>query len=105
MAQARAAANGGRDVKDDFDALRSDLETLQKDFGTFVSTLKNNAGGRAEAELDAVRQRLVTLSSDLQTAGQRHLRRVEDQVVERPYVSLAAAFATGLIIGRMLGRR
>jgi ElaB/YqjD/DUF883 family membrane-anchored ribosome-binding protein len=52
-----------------------------------------------------VRQRLVTLSSDLQTAGQRHLRRVEEQVGERPYVSLAAAFATGLIFGRMLGRR
>ena len=103
MAQARAAANGGRDVKDDFDALRSDLETLQKDFGTFVSTLKNNASGRAE--LDAVRQRLGTLSSDVQTAGQRHLRRVEEQVGERPYVSLAAAFATGLIFGRMLGRR
>jgi ElaB/YqjD/DUF883 family membrane-anchored ribosome-binding protein len=105
MAQARAASNGGRDAKEDFDALRSDLESLRKDFGSLVSTLKNNASGRAEAGLDTVLQRLVTLSDDLQTAGQQQLRRVEDQVGERPYVSLAAAFATGLIVGRMFGRR
>jgi ElaB/YqjD/DUF883 family membrane-anchored ribosome-binding protein len=105
MAQARAASNNGRDAKEDFDALRSDLDTLRKDFGTFVSTLKDNASSRAEAELDAMRQRLTTLSSDLQATGQQQLRKVEAQVGERPFTSLALAFATGLIVGRMLDRR
>jgi hypothetical protein len=54
MAQARAASNGERDMKEDFDSPRSDLDTLRKDFGTLVSTLKDTASSRAEAELDAI---------------------------------------------------
>jgi ElaB/YqjD/DUF883 family membrane-anchored ribosome-binding protein len=105
MAQARAASNNGRAAKDDFDALRSDLDTLRKDFGTLVSTLKDNASSRAEAELDAMRQRLATLGSDLQATGQQQLRKVEGQVGERPFTSLALAFATGCLVARMFDRR
>jgi ElaB/YqjD/DUF883 family membrane-anchored ribosome-binding protein len=105
MAFGRAASNNGRAAKENFDALCSELDTLREDFGTFVSTLKDNASGRAGPELDAIRQRLATLSNDLQTTGKQQLRKVEDQVGERPYTSLALAFATGLIIGRMFVRR
>jgi ElaB/YqjD/DUF883 family membrane-anchored ribosome-binding protein len=105
MAFGRAASNDGRAAKENFDALCSELDTLREDFGTFVSTLKDNASGRAGPELDAIRQRLATLSNDLQTTGKQQLRKVEDQIGERPYTSLALAFATGLIIGRMSVRR
>jgi ElaB/YqjD/DUF883 family membrane-anchored ribosome-binding protein len=105
MAQARAASDNGRDAKEDFQALRSDLDTLRKDFGTFVSTLKSNATNRTEAELDAMRQRIATLAGDLQTSGQQQLRNVEGKIEQRPFVSLAIAFATGLVVGRMLDRR
>jgi ElaB/YqjD/DUF883 family membrane-anchored ribosome-binding protein len=76
---------------------------LREDFGSFVSALKSN--GSSRAELDGIRERIATLSNDLQTSGQQQLRKLEDQVGERPYTSLALAFATGLIIGRMSGRR
>ncbi len=105
MAQARAASDNGRGAKEDFDALRSDLDALRKDFGTFVSTVKSNAGSRTEAELDAMRQRIATLTNDLQTTGQRQLRNVESKIEERPFMSLAIAFATGVVIGRILDRR
>jgi ElaB/YqjD/DUF883 family membrane-anchored ribosome-binding protein len=104
MAQARASTDV-RDVKEVFDALRSELNTLRKDFGTFASSLKKDGGSRAEDELDAMRQRLATLSDDLQTTGHQQLRKFGDQVGERPYVSLAVAFATGLIVGSLLDRR
>ena len=98
MALWRAAA-----AKDNFDALRSELDTLREDFGNFVSTLKDN--GHSRAEVDAIRQRIATLSNDLQKSGQHQLRKLEDQVGERPYTSLALAFATGLVIGGMFVRR
>jgi ElaB/YqjD/DUF883 family membrane-anchored ribosome-binding protein len=104
MAQARASSDV-RDVKEVFEALRSELNTLRKDFGAFASGLKKDGGSRAEDELDAMRKRLATLSDDLQTTGQQQLRKFEDQVGERPYVSLAVAFATGLIVGTLLDRR
>ena len=76
---------------------------MREDFGSFVSTLKDNGSGRAE--LDGIRERIATLSNDLQTSGQQQLRKLEDQVGERPYTSLALAFATGLIIGLVSVRR
>jgi ElaB/YqjD/DUF883 family membrane-anchored ribosome-binding protein len=105
MAQARAASDDGRDVKEDFDTLRSDLDALRKDFGTLVGTLRSSAGNRAEAELDALRQRIATVTNDLQLAGQQQLRNVEGKIEERPFLSLAVAFATGVIVGRLLDRR
>jgi ElaB/YqjD/DUF883 family membrane-anchored ribosome-binding protein len=89
--------------KKNFDALRSELDSLRQDFGSFVSTLKDN--GVSRAELDGIRERIATLSNDLQTTGQQQLRKLEGQVGDRPYTSLALAFATGLIIGRMSVRR
>jgi ElaB/YqjD/DUF883 family membrane-anchored ribosome-binding protein len=104
MAQARAS-NGERDVKEDFDSLRSDLDTLRKDFATLVGTLKDTASNRAEAELDAMRQRVVTLAHDVQTTGQRQLRRAERSIEEQPLMSVAIAFVTGLVVGRLMDRR
>jgi ElaB/YqjD/DUF883 family membrane-anchored ribosome-binding protein len=100
---ARAATNGGRDA--DFRALRSDLDNLRKDFGTFVSTLKNNAGDRPEAEVEAMRERIATLGNELQAMGQQQLRKVEGKIEERPYTSLAIAFAIGFVVSRVLDRR
>lgn len=102
---ARAASNGERDTKEDFGALRSDLDTLRKDFGTFVGTLKDNASSRTEAELDAMRQRIATLTSNLQATGQQQVEKVEGKVHERPFMSMAIVFATGFVAGRLLHRR
>jgi ElaB/YqjD/DUF883 family membrane-anchored ribosome-binding protein len=88
MAEAPTGANGGREAKDDFEALRSDLDTLRQDFATLVSTLQ------AEG-----------LALDLQTAGQQRLRSTERMIQEQPLMSVATGFATGLIVGRLLNRR
>ena len=105
MAQARAASNDEeRNVKEDLDALRSDLDTIRKDFGTLVSTLKDTASNRAEAELDAMRQRVATLAHDMQTTGQEQLRRAERRIEEQPLMSVAVAFVTGLVVGRLMDR-
>jgi hypothetical protein len=93
MAQARAS-DGERDVKEDFDSLRSDLDTLRKDFAILVGTLKDTATGRAEA-----------LARDVQTAGQQQLRRAERSIEEQPLISVAIAFVTGLVVGRLMDRR
>jgi ElaB/YqjD/DUF883 family membrane-anchored ribosome-binding protein len=89
MAQARARSNGERDVRDDFDALRSALETLRKDFDTFAA--ERAEGGARDG-------------SDLLTTGRQQVRDIAGKVEERPFVSLAVAFATGLMIWRLLRR-
>jgi ElaB/YqjD/DUF883 family membrane-anchored ribosome-binding protein len=94
-----------RELTQDIEALRADLDVLRKDFGQMVGTLKGSASSRAEAELDAMRKRLNKLGEDLQTTGRQQLRSVESQIEERPLVSLAIAFALGLVLGRLLDRR
>jgi ElaB/YqjD/DUF883 family membrane-anchored ribosome-binding protein len=100
MAEARGAStpraldSNERDVKQDFDSLRADLDALRKDLGSLVSTLKDNVSGRAE-----------TFARDLQTTGQDKLRSAERMIEEQPLVSVAIAFATGLVVGRLLDRR
>jgi ElaB/YqjD/DUF883 family membrane-anchored ribosome-binding protein len=87
MAEARVGPNGGREANDDLEALRSDLDTLRQDFATLVSTLQ------AEG-----------LAQDLQTAGQQRLRSTERMIQEQPLMSVAIAFASGLIVSRLLNR-
>ena len=52
-----------------------------------------------------MRQRISTLANDLQAVGQQQAHKVEGVVKERPFVSLAIAFATGLMVGRLLDWR
>jgi ElaB/YqjD/DUF883 family membrane-anchored ribosome-binding protein len=97
------ALGRGRAAQENVDALRSELDNLRKDFGVLVSSLKDNGSGRAD--LDAIRQRLSSLGDDWQTTGQNQVRKLEDRIGDRPFISLALAFATGLIIGRMSALR
>jgi ElaB/YqjD/DUF883 family membrane-anchored ribosome-binding protein len=87
MAEVRTGSNGGREAEDDFDALRSDLDTLRQDFATLVSTLQ------AEG-----------LAQDLQTAGQQRLRSTERMIQEQPLMSVAIACASGLIVGLLFNK-
>jgi ElaB/YqjD/DUF883 family membrane-anchored ribosome-binding protein len=97
------ALGRGRAAQENVDALRSELDNFRKDFGVLVSSLKDNGSGRAD--LDAIRQRLSSLGDDWQTTGQNQVRKLEDRIGDRPFVSLTLAFATGLIIGRMSAPR
>jgi hypothetical protein len=89
MLRGRVRSNGERDVREHFDALRSALEALQKDFYSFAA----EKGGHGLRD-----------GSDLLTTGRQQVRNIAGKVEERPLVSLAVAFATGLMIWGLLRR-
>jgi ElaB/YqjD/DUF883 family membrane-anchored ribosome-binding protein len=93
------------DLSQDVAALRADLDALRGDLGRLVGTLKTKTGARAESELDALRERLERMAGDLQSSGLDTARRVEAQIGERPFTSIAVAFAVGLLLGRLFDRR
>lgn len=103
--QAKSETKAERDLRQDLDTLKTDLDVLKKDIGTIVQSLKGTATNRAEAEVDAVRQRVGKLAGDLQSQGKEQIRSFEAQIEERPLASLAMAFAIGLIFGKMFDRR
>jgi ElaB/YqjD/DUF883 family membrane-anchored ribosome-binding protein len=89
MLRGRVRSNGERDVRERFDALRSALEELQQDFYSFAAE-RGEHGARAGSELLAT--------------GRQQVRTIAGKVEERPFVSLAVAFATGLMIWGLLRR-
>lgn len=94
-----------RDLKSDVDAIRSDIDVLRKDLATVLERIKGTATNRAEAEVQALQRRINKIAQDVQTSGRESLRAVEEQIEERPLVSLAMAFAVGLVLGRLFDRR
>jgi ElaB/YqjD/DUF883 family membrane-anchored ribosome-binding protein len=89
MLRERVRSNGERDVGEHFEALRSALEELQKDFYSFAAE-RGEHGAR--------------VGGDLLATGRQQVRNIAGKVEERPFVSLAVAFATGLMILGLLRR-
>jgi ElaB/YqjD/DUF883 family membrane-anchored ribosome-binding protein len=94
-----------RDLNKDVDAIKTDLDALRKDLGSVLETIKGTAKSRAESEIDALQKRLNQMAADLQTSGRDSLRAVEGQIGEKPLVSVAIAFAVGLMVGKLFDRR
>jgi ElaB/YqjD/DUF883 family membrane-anchored ribosome-binding protein len=94
-----------RDLNKDVDAIKSDLDALRKDLASVLETIKGTAKSRAESELDALQKRMNQIAADIQTSGRDSLRAVEGQIGEKPLVSVAVAFAVGLMLGKLLDHR
>jgi ElaB/YqjD/DUF883 family membrane-anchored ribosome-binding protein len=94
-----------RDLSKDVDAIKSDLDALRKDLASVLETIKGTARSRAESELDALQKRMNQIASDVQASGREGLRAVEGQIGEKPLVSVAVAFAVGLMLGKLFDRR
>jgi ElaB/YqjD/DUF883 family membrane-anchored ribosome-binding protein len=94
-----------RDLKSDMNAIKSDIDNLRKDLAAALDRIKGTAASRAESEIQALQKRINRIAEDLQTGGRESLRAVEERIEERPLVSLAIAFAVGLVLGRLFDRR
>ena len=94
-----------RDLRSDLEAIKLDIDLLRKDLATVLDRIKGTASSRAEAEVQALQRRISKIADEVQTSGREGLRKVEEQIEERPLVSLAMAFAVGLVLGRLFDRR
>jgi ElaB/YqjD/DUF883 family membrane-anchored ribosome-binding protein len=101
----RSESRVERDLKSDIDSIKSDLDTLRKDLATVLERIKGTAASRAETEIQALQKRINKIADDVQVSGRESLRAVEERIEERPLVSLAMAFAVGLVLGRLFDRR
>jgi ElaB/YqjD/DUF883 family membrane-anchored ribosome-binding protein len=52
-----------------------------------------------------MQQRIGRIADEVQASGRDSLRAIEERIEERPLVSLAMAFAVGLVLGRLFDRR
>jgi hypothetical protein len=89
MLRERVRSDSEREVGEHLDELLSALEAWRKDFYNFaVERVEHGARD----------------GSDVLKTGRQQVRNIAGKVEERPFVSLAVAFATGLMIWRLLRR-
>jgi ElaB/YqjD/DUF883 family membrane-anchored ribosome-binding protein len=103
--QQRETSMAERDLNKDVDAIKADLDALRKDISSVLETIKGTAKNRAETEIEALQKRINQIASDVQTSGRDSLRAVEGQIGDKPLVSVAVAFAIGLMLGRVFDHR
>lgn len=79
-------------------ALRQDMEQLKKDFSALREDLRQGSSEQLHAGAQKAREQLQ--------AGSQQARRqfgvVTDEIEARPFISIAAAFGIGLILGKTL---
>jgi ElaB/YqjD/DUF883 family membrane-anchored ribosome-binding protein len=101
-----------KDVKADASDLAADVAQLKEDIKKLsVSIIDLGRDGLDAAQrggakqLGAWREDVDDLATGLKKQGRHQLAIVEEQMHERPLLSLLAAFGVGLVVSRLVDRR
>jgi len=99
-------------VSSELDSLRSDVSKLRSDLAGLAEALlkagKHEAGAAREKLEEEVSKRLDSLrekAATVRDAGQTAIETIENQIEERPFISMLVAFAVGLVFGKLVDRR
>jgi ElaB/YqjD/DUF883 family membrane-anchored ribosome-binding protein len=104
-----------RNLEEELDVLRAGLDTLRKDISALVSSFGDAAtdevktrGRRARAAVGRVTDRAGEVWDDAANEASRRGREgvaaVEQQIEERPFISVLVAFGIGVVIGKLIHR-
>jgi ElaB/YqjD/DUF883 family membrane-anchored ribosome-binding protein len=85
----------------EIDEIRQDLDSLKTNIVELTRHVQEQ-GVEQVHELGAAAQKKV---ADLKKTGNRELHKLEDQVKAHPGQSMALAFAAGLALSVLMGRR
>jgi len=89
-------------TRQEIDELRREIEELRR---TRSGPRKAAAGkGRGKQAEAGMVERARAEFSDLEKAIEDLVKAAEDEITDRPVISLAVAFFLGLLIGRLTGR-
>lgn len=92
--------------------LEADLEKLKADLKQLNETLVglgrdglDAVQSEGAARLEALRREADEIARNLRNRGKSHYDALEQQVHDKPLVTLLAAFGLGMIISRLIDRR
>ncbi|HWK44995.1 MAG TPA: hypothetical protein VNT30_09755 [Stellaceae bacterium] len=106
---------GERELVREVDALRGDLAAVRGDLAALAGTLgevapekvtalANRIGEAAQQASDEVVRTAREARHRAEARGRAGLEAIEKAIEERPFASIAVAFAAGLILAGILGR-
>ena len=94
-----------KDLGKDVDTLKEDISRLKDDLASIADTLLE----KGKAETDAAKEKLgERFGDEYQSAramGIEKMESIEDQIREKPLMSLLIAFVVGHFLGKLFDRR
>ena len=103
-----------RNLEEEFDTLKAGLDTLRKEISSLVDAFDaatgevRTRGRRARAAVGRATARAGEVWDDAANEASRRGREgiaaVEQQIEERPFISVLVAFGIGLVIGKLINR-
>ncbi|MBV9560306.1 MAG: DUF883 family protein [Bradyrhizobium sp.] len=105
-------AGAANDLQHDFEALRSDLNTLAQEVTSLVGNTSDEAVQELKDRIRRIRDNLDETVSDATSRGRDALRdmsdnfteSVEEQLRERPLTTVALAAGIGFVVGAIWRR-
>lgn len=98
-------------VREEMDALRTDLAKLRKDISGLSEAVQTAAGAKLkhtkEQVTDSTKQAWEDVSARLEELlgeGKQTVDKLEGRVAEHPAASLLAAFGIGFVIAKLFGK-
>ena len=82
--------------------LRADYDALRKDLAEVTKALRDTANARAGATAKRAADAADAATERVRTTATEAVGSLENEIRERPWVALGAAFGIGLLIGRLL---
>ena len=106
-------AADNRNLEEEFDALKADLDTLRKDINSLASSFGDAAtdeigtrGRRARGAVERATGRAGEVwddaTSEASRRGREGVAALERQIDERPFLTVLLAFGIGLVIARLI---
>lgn len=85
----------------DIHEIKSDVDSLKSDLRSLTDSLKRQAESQARAGYAKARE----AGDKVRHQAQQGAAMVEDQIEERPLISVLTAFGVGFLIGKLLDRK
>lgn len=98
MATIETNANKGSDK--DLESLKADLNALRSDLAALTESLKERGYKQARAGFD----RAKAQAYEVRDQAMHTAENVGQQIEERPFTSVLAAFGVGFVLGKLLSR-
>ncbi|HET7674125.1 MAG TPA: hypothetical protein VFL54_01250 [Gammaproteobacteria bacterium] len=87
-------------VEKEYDQIKSDVESLKANLKSIAETLKRQTESQARAGYEKVRE----IGDKARHQAKQGAAIIEDQIEERPLISVLTAFGVGFVIGKLLNR-
>ncbi|HET6725372.1 MAG TPA: hypothetical protein VFH85_05150 [Gammaproteobacteria bacterium] len=89
------------DHEKDIHALKGDVDALRSDIKSLAESIKRQAESQARAGYARARE----AGEKVRHQAERGAAAVEEQIEERPLISVLTAFGVGFVLGKLLDRK